>query len=238
MTQISQKKTALHKIRYKRFGGVKMSFCNTLKPDRTPGPISGNPLHNLCERACIQVRKVFDACINQTSLEDYGVTITNPTPANYTTPLTFVSAASTSSAGTISNLIVTPLSGDNPHNSRVQATITIPVEVIYVDANNVEGKGTAEIVVNEDVIMCFPDNSVIPVEIAATVNAVSPQGAWTEGLGFAITSCVTVVLKAEAEVELLVPSYGYCYIPPCQAYTQEVCTGVFDLPLFPTTFTR
>lgn len=41
MTQISQKKTALHKIRYKRFGGVKMSFCNTLKPDRTPGPISG-----------------------------------------------------------------------------------------------------------------------------------------------------------------------------------------------------
>lgn len=33
------KKTALHKIRYKRFGGVKMSFCNTLKPDRTPGPI-------------------------------------------------------------------------------------------------------------------------------------------------------------------------------------------------------
>ena len=33
MTQISQKKTALHKIRYKRFGGVKMSFCNTLKPD-------------------------------------------------------------------------------------------------------------------------------------------------------------------------------------------------------------
>ena len=144
MTQISQKKSALHKIRYKRFGGVKMSFCNTLKPDRTPGPISGNPLHNLCERACIQVRKVFDACINQTSLEDYGVTITNPTPANYTTPLTFVSAASTSSAGTISNLIVTPLSGDNPHNSRVQATITIPVEVIYVDANNVEGKGTAD----------------------------------------------------------------------------------------------
>ncbi len=86
--------------------------------------------------------------------------------------------------------------------------------------------------------MCFPDNSVIPVEIAATVNAVSPQGAWTEGLGFSITCCVTVVLKAEAEVELLVPSYGYCYIPPCQAYTQEVCTGVFDLPLFPTTFTR
>ena len=72
-----------------------------------------------------------------------------------------MSAASTSSAGTISNLIVTPLSGDNPHNSRVQATITIPVEVIYVDANNVEGKGTAEIVDNEHVKMCLPDNSVI-----------------------------------------------------------------------------
>ncbi len=215
-----------------------MSFCNNLKPERTPGPITGNPLHNLCERACIQVKKVFDACLQQTSLEDYQITITNPTPTSYTAPLTFVSAASTSSEGVITDLTVTPLPATNGQQaSRVQATVAIPIEVIYVDANNIEGSGTATITVTEDVVMCIPDNSVIPVDIAATVNAVSPQGVYVSGLDFTITACVTVVLKAEAEVELLVPSYGYCYIPPCQNYSQEVCTGVFDMPLFPTSFT-
>lgn len=216
-----------------------MSFCNNLKPDRTPGPITGNPLHNLCERACIQVKKVFDACLKQVSLENYQITVTDPVPATYTTPLTFVSAASTSAKGTVTDLTVTqlPLVEGSPRTSRVQCTVAIPVEVIYVDAANVEGKGTATISVSEDVVMCIPDNSVIPVEIAATVNAVSPEGTYVEGLAFSITACVTVVLKAEAEVELLIPTYGYCYIPPCQEYTQEVCTGVFDMPLFPSTFT-
>lgn len=215
-----------------------MSFCNNLKPDKTPGPITGNPLHNLCERACIQVKKVFDACLQQTSLENYQITLTHPTPASYTAPLTFVSAASTSSVGIISDLIVTPLTTtESPRTSRVQATVSIPVEVIYVDANNVEGSATGTIKVTEDVVMCIPDNSVIPVDIAATVNAVSPEGEYVTELTFSITACVTVVLKAEAEVELLIPTYGYCYIPPCQNYSQEVCTGVFDMPLFPTSFT-
>lgn len=217
-----------------------MSFCNNLKPDRTPGPITGNPLHNLCERACIQVKKVFDACLNQTSLEDYSITLTNPTPPVYTDPLTFVSGASTAANGTIRDLTVTtlPLVDGQPQQSRVQATVDIPMEIIYVDANNVEGKGDAVVSVDMDVIMCFPINSLIPIDIAATVNAVAPDGVYVGNLVFSITACVTVILKAEAEVELLIPTYGYCYIPPCQNYAQEACTGVFDLPLFPSNTPR
>lgn len=217
-----------------------MSFCNNLKPDRTPGPITGNPLHNLCERACIQVKKVFDACLYQTSLEDYSITVTNPIPPAYTDPLTFVSATSTVANGIISDLTVTPLPTveGQPQQSRVQATIDIPIEVIFVDADNVEGKGDAVVSVDMDVIMCFPVNSLIPVDISATVNAVAPDGVYVGNLVFSITACVTVILKAEAEVELLVPTYGYCYIPPCQNYAQEACTGVFDLPLFPSNTPR
>ena len=40
-----------------------MSFCNSNNADRCPGNISGNPLNGLCEKVCIQVKKVFDACI-------------------------------------------------------------------------------------------------------------------------------------------------------------------------------
>lgn len=216
-----------------------MSFCNNNKPDRTPGLISGNPMTGLCERACIQVNKVFDACLKQISLENYGITVTDVTPAAPAVPLTFVSAVSSSSEGVISNLVVTPLAEPNKC-SRVQATVTIPVEVVYVDANNVEGKGTATVSTNLDVIMYVPENSVIPVTFKTAVNVVAPQGVFVSGTtyDFTITACVTVVLKVEAEVELLVPTYGYCYIPPCNEYTQDVCSGVFDLPLFPTILQR
>ena len=39
--------------------------------------------------------------------------------------------------------------------------------------------------------------------------------------------------KIVMEVELLIPSYGYASIPPCQEYTQEVCAGFFELPMYP-----
>ena len=46
-----------------------MSFCNSKSADRCPGNISGNPLNGLCEKVCVQVRKVFDACITQSTLD-------------------------------------------------------------------------------------------------------------------------------------------------------------------------
>ncbi len=38
-----------------------MSFSNNCKPERMPGPIVGNPLNGLTDRASIQVQKIFDA---------------------------------------------------------------------------------------------------------------------------------------------------------------------------------
>ena len=46
---------------------------------------------------------------------------------------------------------------------------------------------------------------------------------------------VTARFEIVADVDVLVPSYGYCPIPPCTPYTGgDVCPGVFDLPLYPT----
>lgn len=211
-----------------------MSFCNTTSSDRGPGAIVGNPLNGLCEKACIQVNKVFDACLSQETHENALITITNLTPANPTLPLTFISGKSTSTHGIVTNLTIDALT-DRTGFSRVQATIGIPVEIIYADANGVEGKGTATYLVNKDIVMCVPDNSVIPVTVAATVNLVALNGVYVNCTTFSITACVTVVVKVEAEVELLVPTYGYCRIPTCQEYTQDDCSDIFNMPLFPTT---
>ena len=111
-----------------------MSFCNNNGADRCPGNISGNPINGLSEKVCIQARKVFDACMTQSTLESTTVTLTNLTPADPALPLTFVSGQSTTSVGTVTALTVTPLS-DRQGLSRVQATISIPVVINYTDAN-------------------------------------------------------------------------------------------------------
>lgn len=210
-----------------------MSFCNNNSTqDRCPGNINGNPMNGLCEKVCIQTTKIFDSCMMQTSI-DSTVTLTNLTPADPVQPLTFVSGSSTSSVGTITALTVTPIT-DRPGLSRVTATISIPVQIAYTDANGTAGTGTGTISVSQDVIMCVPTGSVITPVIAATVNMAAPRGSYVGDNTFSITSCVTIILKVQADVNLLIPSYGYCRIPQCTEFSQDVCQGVFDLPLFPT----
>lgn len=209
-----------------------MSFFSNFSSDHCPGTISGNPLNGLCEKVCIQAEKIFDAGIIQTRLENYTAVPVDPVPANPTYPLTFVSARSTSSVGTVTNVNV-DRQGDGCL-SRVQATVTIPIEIAYVDANGVEGIATSSIVLNEDVLMYVPPASVMPFTVTSVASCVSPEGTFDPTTGaFTISACVTCILKVAMQVELLVPSYGYSAIPPAQEYTQEVCTGFFELPLYP-----
>lgn len=209
-----------------------MSFFSNFQSDRCPGQINGNPLNGLCEKACIQVKKVFDACMRQTQESGLALTLTTNTPANPANPLTFVSARSTTTRGVIRNLQIDRLV-DRPTMARVQVTVEIPVEAVYTDANGVEGKGTGYVTINQDVILFVPEPSIIPYTVEAVVSLVSPEGVYTGPNEFSITACVTVILKMVMEVELLVPSYGYATIPPCNEYSQEVCSGFFELPLFP-----
>lgn len=209
-----------------------MSFFSNFSSDHCPGPITGNPMTGLCEKVCIQAEKIFDAGIIQTRLENYTLTLTGLTPADPTYPLTFVSARSLTGTGTVSNLSVER----QPDSccARVQATITIPVEVVYTDATGAEGKATAAITLNEDVLMFVPSASVMPFTVTAVASCVSPEGTFNEQTQtFSVSACVTCILKVAMQVELLVPAYGYCAIPPAQEYSQEVCSGFFELPLYP-----
>ena len=209
-----------------------MSFFCNFQSDKCPGQISGNPLNGLCEKVCVQVKKVFDACMQQTQLTNVVLDITNITPDNPTYPLTFVSAKSLSSQGVISNLLIEPLP-ERAGCARVKADVTIPVSVAYTDANGVEGAATASVTVTKDVILNIPSASIMPYSVEGVVSLVSTIGTTTGTNQFTIDACVSIILKIVMEVELLIPSYGYACIPPCQDYTQEVCAGFFELPIFP-----
>ena len=209
-----------------------MSFFTTNATDRGPGRITGNPMNGLCERVVIQAKKVFDACIRQTQEEGITLALTGFNPENPVYPLTFLSARSTTNQGTVTNIKIDRLP-DRQRFARVQATVTVPMEVVYTDANGVQGTAQSSVAIDQDIIMYIPEPSIIPFTVDAVVSIVAPEGIYVEGPTFTVTCCITMIMKIVMPVELLVPSYGYATIPPCQEYTQEVCSGFFDLPVYP-----
>ena len=210
-----------------------MSFFTSNRTERCPGPIVGNPLNGLCERVCILTKKVFDSCINQFQAQNVDVIVTEYTPANPTFPLTFIGCSSTGEMATISNLTITRFD-DRPNFARVTVDVNIPININYTDSNGVAGVARGTLTVSEDVVMCVPQASVIPFTIEAFGSAICNDGEYIGENTFRISACVTVILRVVVEAELLVPSYGYCAIPPCQEFNNDVCAGAFSLPLYPT----
>lgn len=211
-----------------------MSFYTEPRSGLLPGQ-TNNITNGLCERICVQVTKVFDACINQTQLDNLPIVVSNFSPANPTLPLTYISAySSVNNPATITNLVITRFE-DRPNFSRVQATVNIPVVVTYTDANGISGTGTATISINEDVVMYVPQPALTPINVTAFGSVVSTIGTFAGDSTFNITACVSILLKVVADVDVMIPSYGYPPIPPCTPYTNdEICPGVFDQPLYPT----
>ena len=209
-----------------------MSFYSNFQSDKCPGSLTGNPLNGLTEKVCIQAEKIFDAGIQQTQLQNYALTLTDVTPETVTYPLTFVSARSLTSEGTVTNLNIERQA--DRRCARVQATVSIPIQVLFTDAAGVEGSATATVTLTEDWLLFVPAPSIIPFNVRAVVSVVAPDATFNPDTeGFTATLCITVILKIAMPVEVLVPSYGYCAIPPAQEYSQEVCAGFFELPLYP-----
>ncbi len=209
-----------------------MSFYSNFQSDKCPCSITGNPVNGLTEKVCIQAEKIFDAAIKQTQIDNYSLTLTDLSPECPTYPLTFISARSTTAEAKVTNLSVDRQA--DKHCARVQATVTVPLEVLYTDANGVEGCAKACVSLNQDVLLFVPAPSIMPFTVQAVVSAVAPEGVYNcDTQGFTVSICATVILKIAMQVELLVPTYGYCAIPPAQEYSQEVCSGFFELPLYP-----
>ena len=47
------------------------------------------------------------------------------------------------------------------------------------------------------------------------------------------SSAYVAIIKIVAEVELLMPSYGFCSIPANEEFSESVCDEFFSLPIFP-----
>ncbi|MBR5546475.1 MAG: hypothetical protein IKU70_05800 [Clostridia bacterium] len=223
-------------------------------PCACPGAISGSALDGLQEKVCVQVKRVYDSCLQQEQLDDKEVVITSyamvaanscncgcggtdatetvaPTSAPVP-PITFESCRSTTTEGTIRNLTVERLC-DRPCFARVRCKIDVPIDILFVDSRCQEYIGKGVITVDKDVLLSIPDESIVPYAMESMVSAICVAGRYLGNNRFSLTVCVTVVLKVLANVEILIPSYGFCPIPPCEEFADNVCDEFFSLPLFP-----
>ena len=59
-----------------------MSFYSykNANADTSPGQITGNAMDGICERICIQVKNVYDSCLQQEQLNNKEVTVSNIVP--------------------------------------------------------------------------------------------------------------------------------------------------------------
>lgn len=211
-----------------------MSFYTTNRPGVFPGAITNCNATGVCERVCINTKKVFDSCLSQSRIPAYVISLTNLSIDSPTYPLTFVSGVSDNlSSTTVSDIDVTRFV-EQPNFARIQATVSIPMIISFTDADGISGTGTGNIIVNEDVVLYVPQPSVIPFSIEAIGNCVCSSGTYVSENNFSIDVCLSIVLKIVADVCILVPSYGYCPIPPCTPYDSSSCDQFFDMPLYPT----
>ena len=229
-----------------------MSFYSykNAAPINSPGEISGSALDGLNERICIQVQRVYDSCLQQEQLDKVDVQITSyaqvvnnccncnynetqQSPSAPVEPFSFESCRSSTSNIDVSNLNVERLC-DRPCFARVRGYIEIPIEVLFTDARCVEYIGRGVVRINKDVLLSVPDDSIVPYTLEGLASAICVSGSYRGGNVFRLTICVSIILKVLAQVEVLVPSYGFCNIPPCEEFADNVCDEFFSLPLFPS----
>lgn len=212
-----------------------MSFyINNTNPNR-PGPMTGNPLNGICEKVMIETTKVFDACVSQTTETGVILPVTDFNPANPAQPLTFVQAQNTvNEPVTVSDIVIDRIES-TPNYANVSMLVTIPVTVTYRDANGVLGTGTSTVTVRKSVMLFVPQPALSPVNITATGLFASTIGTYSGENTFTVTACIQIMIKVTSVVDLLIPSYGYPVVPPCQAAPDnDACQALGNLPLYPT----
>jgi hypothetical protein len=182
----------------------------------------------------IETTKVFDACVCSTTETGVILQATGFNPESPVLPLTYISAENTTGeSSTVSDLVIDRLD-TCPNYANVSFVLTIPVTITYRDADGVLGTASSTITVKKAVLMFVPQPSLSPVNISAIATVSSRIGSFTSPDVFNITCCIRVIVKVTSVVDVLVPSYGYPTLPPCQTAPQQACPGLNDLPIYPT----
>ena len=190
------------------------------------GRIVGSALQGLCERVCIQTKRVLDGCRQNLVSQTFDASINTE---GLVAPIKFVEARQSGNVE-VSALSITPLENQNAQYS---FSITIPLSITVEEANGNKQTLTSSTSLNCNVVLKIPTDSLLPYDVEvstalrATIGSVSDNGAVT------FTTCIVIITRLTTIVELLVPTYGYCEYPICDGGEDRVCMRILTKPIYP-----
>lgn len=192
------------------------------------GRIVGDPTVGLCERICIEVPQVLDACRENVSNQSFTLALTDIS-AQAVPPFTYVSAVSAGDAVFTTECIEYAENG----KSCVEGTVDIPITVTFTDAYARPYTGKGNLRLRGTFLLALPLRSLTPyrLEVFAAFNSIS--GNFLNENTVSVSGCYLFVLKVIATTDILVPSYGYAEFPACETCTDDICRGITSAALFP-----
>lgn len=198
-----------------------------------PGPVQPGQLPEPTEIACIEVTKIYDACSQRLCLDNIP-------------PITFVptSLTLTPSFGGCENItvslvtppgfVITPLP-DRPGFARVEATFQVTYDIVinYPDGTTQTLPGNIT-TFNKDIVLYVPDPNVAIMKYEALAECLYGKVNLGVTTTVEVIIGVWIVIKSAVDVQLLVPSYGFCPTPAaCEEFTTDVCEIFYKKP-FPS----
>jgi len=209
-----------------------MSFFQPNYRGVRPGPIHGDPCRDLCNRVAICARRVLDSALLREQQDNAQLLLENVRVG--VTPTTFVEAITTTPTPTINNLRIDRIK-ERPNFARIQATLTIPLVVEFIDQDGMRETATSYTTEDIDIILSVPKESIFPFEVAAQCAVQSTTGTINATTRTAsATLCINTSMKIIAESDIMIPAFGFAPSPRAVNFTEDVCRNFFELPLFPT----
>lgn len=198
-------------------------MANTIQAGR----INGNPLCGLCERVCIEVKKIHDGCISRLQNITFNdLILTDFFPNSGVAPYSFISAEN-SSAPIINNLSITNL---DTGRIRVRYDAVFPVRVTFTDSLNNIITAETNVIVPRDIVLSPPeDGREYSIEIVGRL--LSRIGVVNDNLTATITCCIAIITRVVVMADIVIPTYGECVYPNCVGF-EDTCTVLFNTPPF------
>ncbi len=198
-------------------------MMNTIRSGR----ITGNPLLGLCERMCIEVKRIFDGCISRLQNITFNdLVLTDFFPNSGVAPYSFIGAENYSFP-TIDNLTVNNLDAGR---LRIRYNAAFPVRLTFSDGYNNIITAVTDVVVPRDIVLSPPeDGREYDIEIIGKL--LSRAGAVRENSTANITCCIAIITRVVVRADIVIPSYGECVYPGCSNY-EDACAILFNTPPF------
>ncbi|MTI96379.1 MAG: hypothetical protein FH749_13040 [Firmicutes bacterium] len=197
-----------------------------------PGVLKGHKIPAPTEVACIYVKKIYDACSQRECVEFFFDDLELPQ-----VPLEELEVECTIVPGSesFSDWSIEPIDGGPL--GLVRVTVCATVEIIIRDSNNpnVYTTNYEEVCFFKEVVLYAPDPVNMQVLVESIFEALACSSQVNDESLFTVTATIGafIIVKTGLEVQLLVPAYGFCPVPPECEELGDLCEQFLQRPFPP-----